>query len=402
MSHWNQLDQQYIMSTVKRLPLAIDRAKGNYLYDTHGTRYLDLFTGLAVNVLGHSHPRVMKALDEQGHRFLHISNLFLNPPAIQLAERLVKNSLGQGKVYFCNSGAESTEAAIKLIFKWTVKENHGKSGIVVIRNSFHGRTLGAMRLTRQPSVYQDYPQLDFPVYEVDAYSTDELRQVCELHQPAAVLVEPILGAGGVVSLSKEFLHTVQTLCTQHQMLFCVDEIQTGMGRTGTLFAYQGLGLQPDLILFAKGVGGGLPLGGIISNEKTAHIFQPGDHGTTFAPSPLSAAMGNAVLDALLDDGVLEQGNQIAQELWKNLNRLQETYPQVIDDMDGRGMMIGIRTHCTQEQVAHLQHTLMKKGILVNVTAKTVIRLLPPLTLTTDEIHFFTHSLEEYIQEYLLS
>lgn len=402
MSQWDRLDQQYIMSTVKRLPIAIDRAEGNYLYDTHGNRYLDLFTGLAVNVLGHSHPRVMKALDEQGHRFLHISNLFLNPPAIQLAERLVKHSVQDGKVYFCNSGAEATEAAIKLIFKWTVRENNQKSGIVVVRNSFHGRTLGAMRLTRQPAVYQDYPQLDFPVYEVDAHSPEELEQVCKQHQPAAILVEPILGAGGVISLSKEFLHTIQTLCNQHQMLFCMDEIQTGMGRTGTLFAYQGMELQPDLILFAKGVGGGLPLGGIIANKKTAQIFQPGDHGTTFAPSPLSAALGNAVLDALFDDGLLEQGAQAAEELWNRLNDLKEVYPQIIHYMDGQGMMIGIRTHCTPEQIAHLQNILMKKGVLVNVTAKTVIRLLPPLTLTTAEINFFIHCLEEYIKEYLLS
>jgi acetylornithine/N-succinyldiaminopimelate aminotransferase len=352
-------------------------------------------------VLGHSHPRLMQTLDEQGHKFLHISNLFLNPPAIRLAERLVKHTVGEGKVYFGNSGAEATEAAIKLIYKWTVKEQNGKNGIVVLKNSFHGRTLGALRLTRQPGVYQDFPQLDFPVYEIEANDVDGLREICRKHQPAAVLAEPILGAGGVVSLRQEFLKAVAQICEENQMLLCMDEIQTGIGRTGALFAYQHFGLQPDVILFAKGIGGGLPLGGIIAGKKAADVFQPGDHGTTFAPSPLSAAMGNAVLDVLLEEGMLEQGRRAADELWRQLRHLQEKYPQVISHMDGRGMMIGIRTHLSPEKVAQLQHDLLKKGVLVNVTAKTVIRLLPPLTLTVEEIESFIETLDRYIAEKLL-
>jgi acetylornithine aminotransferase len=181
----------------------------------------------------------------------------------------------------------------------------------------------------------------------------------------------------------------------------MDEIQTGIGRTGTLFAYQHFNVTPDLILFAKGIGGGLPLGGIIANEKLADIFKPGDHGTTFAPSPLSAAMGNAVLDVLLEEGMLEQGKRAADQLWQQLEALQERYPQVISHMDGRGMMIGIRTHRTAEEVAEIQRDLLERGILVNVTAKTVIRLLPPLTLTTEEIQLFIDTLEQIINEKLL-
>jgi acetylornithine aminotransferase len=338
----------------------------------------------------------MAALDEQGHRFLHISNLFLNPPAIRLAERLVNHTFGNGKVYFCNSGAEATEAAIKLIHKWTVKEKNGKTGIVVLKNSFHGRTLGALRLTRQPGVYQDFPQPSFPIYEVEPNRTEELIEVCRQLKPAAVLVEPILGAGGVVSLSEEFLQTIDRLCEENQMLFCIDEIQTGIGRTGTLFAYQQFDLTPDVILFAKGIGGGLPLGGVIAGSKAADVFKPGDHGTTFAPSPLSAALGNAVLDALLEDGVLEQGRKVAEELWKQLRELQDKMPDVICGMDGRGMMIGIRTSLHAEEVSQLQKSLLNDGILVNVTAKTIIRLLPPLTLTMEEIDFFIRTLERHI------
>lgn len=398
MSDWKHMDQTYIFPTVKRLPITIAAAENNVLIDTDGKRYLDLFTGLAVNILGHSHPHLMKALDEQGHRFLHISNLFLNPPAIRLAERLVKHSLGTGRVYFGNSGAEATEAAIKLIHKWTLKHAPDKKGIVVLKNSFHGRTLGALKLTRQPGVYQDYPLIDYPVYEVKANQPDELLQVCEEVQPAAILVEPILGSGGIIPLTEEYLQTIQQLCQTRQMLFLVDEIQTGIGRTGTLFAYQAYSLKPDLILFGKGIGGGLPLSGIIAGEKLQNEFQPGDHGTTFAPSPLSAALGNAVLDVLLEQGMLEQGKQTADLLWSRLNELSEAFPTIIQSIQGRGMMIGIRTHLSKEELQSLQKGLMEDGILVNVTARTVIRLLPPLTLTEEEIETLITAMKKRLQQ----
>jgi acetylornithine/N-succinyldiaminopimelate aminotransferase len=395
MNEWQRLDQQYILPTVNRLPIAIERGEGNYLIDTDGKRYLDLFTGLAVNILGHSHPAILSALEEQGKRFLHISNLFLNPPAIRLARRLVENSF-PGKVYFANSGAEATEAAVKLIHKWTRAEGTGKEGIVVLKNSFHGRTLGALRLTRQPAVYQDYPQPDFPVHEVEPNNTEELIRACETHQPAAILVEPILGAGGVLPLSEAYLKTIGKLCKTHHLLCCIDEIQTGMGRTGTLFAYQQTGLQPDLLLFAKGVGGGLPLGGIIAGQRLAHLFRPGDHGTTFAPSPLGAALGNAVLDVLLEEGGLERGRQAAEYLWQRLRALRQKHPNVIRDIRGKGMMIGIHTGRSPEEIRRLMLELLEEGILVNVTAQTVIRLLPPLTLTREEIDRFADTLDGYI------
>jgi acetylornithine aminotransferase len=399
VTDWKHLDETYIMSTVKRLPIAISRAEGNYLYDTEQNKYLDLFTGLAVNTLGHSHPRIIETLYRQGASFLHISNLFLNPPAIRLAERLVKLTLGDGKVYFANSGAEATEAAIKLIHKWCqTPEAKGKQGIVVLKNSFHGRTLGALRLTRQPGVYQDFPVLNFPIYEVEPNDIESLIDVCNRNQPAAILFEPILGAGGVLPLEKEFMQAAQHLCEEHNLLLCVDEIQTGIGRTGTLFAYQQESLQPDLILFAKGIGGGLPLGGIIAGKRLKDLFKPGDHGTTFAPSPLSAALGNTVLDVLLEEGQLAKSNEVSQYLWKQLLTLKERYPSIITDIKGKGMMIGIRTNRTTEEIQRLQLDLLSQGILVNVTAKTVIRLLPPLTLTKEEVDFFIHTFETYMKE----
>jgi acetylornithine/N-succinyldiaminopimelate aminotransferase len=392
MADWRQLDETYIMSTYRRLPIAIAKGEGNYLYDVEGHSYLDLFTGLAVNILGHSHPKIVQALREQGEKFLHISNVFLNTPAIQLAESLIKQTI-PGRVFFVNSGTEATEAAIKLIHKWCVNEGNGKEGIVVLKSSFHGRTLGALRLTRQKHVYQDFPVVNFPVYEVDAGDIDALKQVCEQHQPAAILVEPVLGSGGVIPLSESYLQTISELCTEYGMLCCIDEIQTGVGRTGTLFAYQHAGIEPDLILFAKGIGGGLPLGGIIGGKKIDHLFKPGDHGTTFAPSPLSATLGNVVLEVLLQDGLLEQARANSDYLWEKLADLKEKYPTYLQQVRGKGMMIGLPTGRSPEEVSDLQRDLLKKGVFIDVTQKTIIRLLPPLTLSKEEIDLFIQTFD---------
>ncbi|SDX05823.1 acetylornithine aminotransferase [Marininema mesophilum] len=392
MNDWSSLDDTYILPTYSRLPIAIAEAKGNTLIDTKGKSYLDLFTGLAVNILGHSHPTVLKALHEQADRYLHISNKFLNTPAISLAKRLVENSI-PGKIFFTNSGAEASETMVKLIHKWSQDDGKGRSGFIVMKRSFHGRTLGAVRLTRQANVYQDFPQPDIPVYEVDPEDIDGLRRLCEQERPAAILAEPILGAGGVQPVPLDTLREMEQLCRTHGMLLCMDEIQTGIGRTGTLFAYQHAGIEPDLILFAKGVGGGLPLGGVIAGHQLVEMFQPGDHGTTFAPSPLSAALGNAVLDVLLEDGGLEMGRHHAEHLWDRLRELQEKYPHIISSLSGRGMMLGIRTNLSPQATAQLQQTLLARGFLVDIAQQTVIRLLPPLTLTVEESDQFTQQLD---------
>nr|WP_107727726.1 acetylornithine transaminase [Desmospora activa] len=383
------------MSTYHRLPIAIERAEGNHLYDTEGSSYLDLFTGLAVNILGHSHPAIVRRLQEQGERFLHISNKFLNPPAIQLAQRLVENSI-PGKVFFTNSGAEATEAAVKLVHKWSQATGGERQGFVVMEKSFHGRTLGAVRLTRQAGVYQDFPQPDFPVFEVPPNDIDALRAVCEQERPAAILAEPILGSGGVQPLAESYLQAMATLAQEQGMMLCMDEIQTGVGRTGTFFAYQAYNFSPDVILFAKGIGGGLPLGGIIAGEAIAHLFQPGDHGTTFAPSPLSAALGLAVVEELLDNGGLEQGRENATYLWEALARLRQQHPDVIGAIRGKGMMIGLDTHLSPEAALRLQQGLLQDGVLVDIAQQRVVRLLPPLTLKREETDFFIERLSAHL------
>ncbi|HEX6922506.1 MAG TPA: acetylornithine transaminase [Bacillales bacterium] len=399
MTDWQALDQKYIMPTYssQKLPIAIEKGEGNYLYDESGKRYLDLFAGLAVNIVGHSHPEIVKTLKAQGEKFLHISNIYLNKPAIGLAETLVEHSI-PGKVFFSNSGAEATEAAIKLIHKWRVKHAPERDGIVVLDKSFHGRTLGALKLTRQPGIQQDFPQPAFKVIEIEKENLSVLEETFKKAPPIAVLMEPVLGSGGVYPLSEEYLRGVEKLCREYGVLLCMDEIQTGVGRTGELFAYQHAEIEPDLILFAKGIGGGLPLGGIIAGEKLAGCFGPGDHGTTFAPSPLSAALGGTVMRILLEDGQLEKGRENAAYFRGRLAELNDEMPDTIAEIRGKGMMFGVVTNQDAEFVAALRKRMVEKGFLIDVTQKTIIRLLPPLTLTQEDIDTFMVALRETITE----
>lgn len=399
LTDWQALDEQYMMPTYSRqkLPIVIEKGEGNYLYDENGKQYLDLFAGLAVNIVGHSHPEIVQTLKEQGEKFLHISNIYLNKPAIRLAKTLVDHTIG-GKVFFANSGAEATEAAIKLIHKWRMKHAPERDGIVVLEKSFHGRTLGALKLTRQPGVQQDFPQPAFEVIEAEKENLVQMENIMKEQQPLAVLMEPVLGSGGVVPLSEDYLRGVEKLCRKYDVLLGMDEIQTGVGRTGKLFAYQHAGVTPDLILFAKGIGGGLPLGGIIAGEKLADCFGPGDHGTTFAPSPLSAALGNTVLRILLEEGQLAVGSENAQYLWRNLTELKEAFPETLTEIRGKGLMIGIVTSQNADFVAGLRKRMMDKGFLIDVTQKTIIRLLPPLTLSKEEINTFISAFQDTLAE----
>lgn len=391
--NWMERDQNAIMSTYQRLPIAVEKGEGNYLFDTEGKSYLDLFTGLAVNLLGHSHPYLLKKLKEQSEKFLHISNIFLNQPAIELAERMIEHSI-PGKVFFANSGAEATEAAVKLVHKWKKEQKEEKNGIVVLEKSFHGRTLGVVKLTRQPGIYQDFPAADYPVFETIPEDLDQLESVLIKEKPAAFLAEPILGSGGITPLSTDFLQGAEALCRKHNVLFCIDEIQTGIGRTGTFFAYQQAGVTPDMILFAKGIGGGLPLGGIIAGDKLENKFAPGDHGTTFGPSPLSAALGNAVMDVLFEQNGLKEGRQRADYFRQQLEGLQFELKTQIEEIKGMGMMLGVKLDADAEKVKSIQEALLHRGFMVNIAQQTIIRLLPPLTLQKEEADSFIQAFKE--------
>ncbi|MDZ5781662.1 aspartate aminotransferase family protein [Marinococcus luteus] len=391
--NWLEKDQHYIMSTYQRLPIVVEKGEGNYLYDSEQNKYLDLFTGLAVNIVGHSHPYLLDKLKEQADQFLHISNMFINKPAVRLAERLIELSI-PGKVFFANSGAEATEAAVKLVHKWGSSQEIPKKGIAVLEKSFHGRTLGVIQLTRQPGIYQDFPAADYPVYEVEAENLEALEEVLKTKQPAAFLFEPVLGSGGIQPVSPSFMEKAKALCEKYNVLFIVDEIQTGIGRTGTFFAYERADITPDVILFAKGIGGGLPLGGMIAGEHVQEVFHPGDHGTTFGPSPLSAAMGNAVLDVLYDQNELENGRKRSEYLWSRLEDWKNESEGFVQEIRGLGMMIGVVLEADASFVKALQERLLAKGFMFNITQQRIIRLLPPLTLERAEVDSFIETLAQ--------
>ncbi len=391
--NWMDLDKKYILPTYDRLPIVVKSAKGMIITDEEGNEFLDLFSGLAVNVLGHCHPEIQKEIEKQSKEFLHISNVFYNKPAIDLAEKIA-NKTFEGKVFFTNSGAESTEAAIKYIHKYGAKNN--KNGIVVFKNSFHGRTLGAVKLTRMPSIQQDFPTIDMPVYELEEENLNSLENIITEYNPAALLFEPVLGSGGIRVITTEFMEKARDICQKYNALYCLDEIQTGMGRSGKLFAYQHTNVVPDILLFSKGFGGGLPLGGILVKEEHSNYFKPGDHGTTFAPNPLSAALGSKTID-LLYEGVIENVEENSTYLYNQLLKLRERFPTFIGDIRGKGLMVGIDL---LHDPAEVQNQLFSHKVLANITNGSVLRLLPPLIIKKEDIDYFINILTKIFSSWI--
>ncbi|PFJ18697.1 aspartate aminotransferase family protein [Bacillus cereus] len=390
MSDWFQLDKEYMMPTYYRTKVAIERGKGCKLYDVDGKEYLDLFSGVGVNVLGYNHPKIVQTTIEQVTKSLHLPFHFLNPVAIEYAKKLVHCSLKNGKVFFTNSGTEATETTLKLIDKYRSITNEERDGVVVLKSSFHGRTLGALHFTRQENVYQNFPKTAIPVYEVERENIEQLEEIIINENPIAILLEPVLGSGGIYPLSREYLHGVQCLCDKYNVLLIVDEVQSGMGRTGKLFAYQNFNITPDIIQIGKGAGGGIPLGGIIVSEKLGDVFSPGDHGTTFAHSSMGTALGLTVLNTLIDGGLMQEAYEMSLYLNDKLQEIQNENSYFIKEVRHAGMMFGISVNDTNENVKKLQIELMNKGILVDVTQGNIIRLLPPYIIKKEEIDAFIY------------
>ncbi|KFN04031.1 aminotransferase class III-fold pyridoxal phosphate-dependent enzyme [Bacillus clarus] len=388
MTNWFQLDKEYIMPTYCRTTVAIERGEGCKLYDVNGKEYLDLFSGVGVNILGYNHPNILQATLEQVERCLHLPFHFLNPVAIEYAKKLVDYSLENGKVFYTNSGTEATETTLKLIDKYRNATNEEREGVIVLKDSFHGRTLGALHFTRQESIYQNFPQTSIPVYEVERENLEELEETIIKEKPIAIMLEPVLGSGGIYPLSSEYLKGVQFLCEKYNILLIVDEVQSGMGRTGKLFAYQHFDITPDIIQFGKGAGGGIPLGGIIVGPRLCNTFSPGDHGTTFAHSPIGTALGLTVLKTLIDDGLMRESYETSLYLNDKLQEIQKENSYLIKEVRHCGMMFGISMNDTNKNVKKLQLELLDKGMLVDVTQGNIIRLLPPYIITKEEIDEF--------------
>ena len=382
-----------VMNTYGRLPMTMVKGEGAWVWDTEGKRYLDFVTGLAVNSLGHSHPAIVHAVQEQAKEILHTSNIYWIPNQVALAERLVKHSFAD-KVFFCNSGAEANEAAFKLARKYA-KKNFGahKYEVVSLENSFHGRTLATLTLTGQTKYQEGFDPLPVGCSYAALNDIEGLRSKVS-NNTAAVFIEPIQGEGGVIPASLEYLKEARALCDQYGALLIFDEVQCGVGRTGKLFAYEWSGVVPDIMTLAKALGGGVPIGAMLATDDVAKAFQPGDHASTFGGNPLATASGCAVLDVMLEDGFLEGIQERSLYFQKGLEQLAQKY-QTGEPVRGQGFILGWPVSKVGPEIVE---ACLQKGLLINCVGGKILRFLPPLTVEKPEMDKALEILEEVFQE----
>ncbi len=368
------------MNTYARLPVSLVRGKGCTVYDAEDRDYLDCVAGLAVNALGHGHPDLVTAIERQARRLVHTSNLVYSEPQVCLAERLVAHSFAD-KVFFCNSGAEANEAAIKLARRHAF-QRHGpdRHEIITMRHGFHGRTLATLTATGQANIQHGFAPL------LPGFTYADFNNVASIERgmtprTAAVMIEPIQGEGGVVVADRIFWEQLQQLCCARGVLLILDEIQTGMGRTGTLFAYEQYPIRPDIMTLAKGLGGGLPIGACLATDDVAQAFEPGSHGSTFGGNPLACAAALAVFKALVDDRLLERGRAMGEYLHNGLRALRNQC-SLVTDVRGLGLLQGMALAIAGQPV--VQDCLARR-VLINCTAENVLRFVPPLIVTAREI-----------------
>ena len=388
----------HLMNTYARLPIAFSRGAGAWLWDTEGKRYLDALSGIAVNTLGHAHPRFTAALGEQVGRLIHCSNIYQVREQELLADRLCGLS-GMQEVFFCNSGCEANEAAIKLARMVGHKREVESPAIIVMEKAFHGRTLATLSATGNRKVQAGFEPLVSGFVRVPYNDIEAVRHVAQHNSNVvAVLVEPIQGEGGVRTLDVEYLQQLRHICDEHNWLLMLDEVQCGMGRTGKWFAFQHTGIQPDVMTLAKGLGSGVPIGACLAAGKAAGVFQPGNHGSTFGGNPLACAAGLSTLDIMEQDGLLAHAESLGQFIRRGLaDALQGV--DGVREIRGQGLMLGIEL---DKPCGDLVRQALARGLLTNVTADNVIRLLPALVMTQDEAQQLLDILCPLIKESLQS
>jgi predicted acetylornithine/succinylornithine family transaminase len=381
-------ESEFIYNIYSKKPFTLEKAEGTYLYDNNSNKYLDFLSGIAVNALGNRHPVVIEAIENQIKKYLHVSNFFHQESQIKLAEKLIEIT-GLSKVYFSNSGTESTEAAIKLTRAWANPQ--AKNTIIAIKGAFHGRTYGALSLMEQDSYKKNmYPFLE-NIEIID--SNDNIDEIIN-DDTAAIIFEVIQGEGGIRTLPIEFINSLIKSKAKHDFLIIVDEIQSGIGRTGKYFAYQNYNINPDIILSAKALGGGLPLGAIICSEKVSNTWQYGQHGTTFGGNAVACAAGLAVLN-FIDVSFLNDVKTKGDYLSDKLNKLKIKYPKIAE-IRGLGLMIGIKFN--EVTAGDIVEMLFKNKVLVCKSSDNVVRILPPLNVSYEEIDIFTKELEQVLNE----
>lgn len=378
---------KYLMQTYARQPVSIVRGRGAKVWDLEGREYLDFVGGIAVNVLGHGHPDLVHAIQRQAAQLIHTSNLYYTEPQVKLAQVLVDHSFA-GRAFFCNSGAEANEAAIKLARRYG-HEQYGadRFEIITMKNSFHGRTLATITATGQEKVQKGFEPL-VPGFAYAPFNDFGAIAGMVSKKTVAIMLEPVQGEGGVHVADREYLKNLRELCTQQDILLIFDEVQTGMGRTGTLFAYEQLGVEPDIMTLAKGLGGGVPIGACLAKESVAAVFTPGTHASTFGGNPLACAAALTVCRVLLEGGVLEQARRMGEYLAKGLADCKDRH-RVVRDVRGLGLLQGMELDIDAKAVVG---DCLARGVLVNATSERVLRFVPPLVITQREIDKLTETL----------
>ncbi|MFQ5456620.1 MAG: aspartate aminotransferase family protein [Nitrospirota bacterium] len=379
----------YLFNTYSRFPIVILKGCGMRVYDSHGKEYLDFLSGIAVNNLGHCYTRVIVDFQKQAQRLVHISNLFYNKPQIQLAKLIVEHSCGD-KVFFCNSGAEANEAAIKLARKY-MKDMVSKDRyeIITAYNSFHGRTMATISATGQEKFHKGFEPL-LPGFKFVPFNNIDKVAEAINEKTAAVMIEPIQGEGGVNMPDENFLQNLRRLCDEKRILLILDEVQTGIGRTGKLFAYEHYGMYPDIFTLAKGLGGGMPIGAMVAKDEVAKAFTPGTHASTFGGNPLVCAAAIATLETIMEDSfILGNCIRLGNYFMDSLKRLQKRYP-FIKDIRGKGLFIGMELEFNGREIVE---ECLEQGFIINCTMERILRFLPPLIVTREEIDLLIETLD---------
>ncbi len=399
MTEWSleearEWEAAYLMRTYKRKPVMFVRGEGAYLWDNTGKRYIDFVSGLGAAVAGHAHLSVATAVAEQAARLVQVSNLYYTEPQLQLARWLVEQTFAD-RIFFCNSGAEANEGALKLARKYHHSiRNEARPDIICALGSFHGRTLATLKATGQPERWESFEPLPQGFIHVP-FNNLEALEGAVTERTGAVLLEPIQGEIGVQPASPEYLLGARRLCDRKGLLLILDEVQTGMGRTGALFAHQHYGLTPDIMSTAKGLANGLPIGAVLATEEVAQAFGPGDHGTTFGGGPVPCAAALATLDALTAGGLIHNAASTGEIFHQRLRELQAKNP-IIVEVRGMGLMLAIQL---SEPVADkIAHACLERGLVINDIGLHILRFLPPLLIQPEQIDLLITTLDELLED----
>ena len=389
-----ELDKKYFMNVFgERTNVCFESGEGAYLYDTEGKRYLDFFAGIAVNAVGYGNKEFTDTMCEfMKTRVLHTSNLYYVEPQSLLAEKICKNSCAD-KVYFANSGAEANECAIKLAKIYQYKKGSGKTKIIALNNSFHGRTLATVAATGQEKYQKPYRPLIPGCVHIDINDTEALRREFADGDVCACIAEPVQGESGIHPMTHEFALEMRRLCSETDALLIFDEVQTGMGRTGSLFAYQTIGVEPDVFTLAKALGGGIPISCCCAKDFAAKAFEPGDHGGTFGGNAFACKAGLTVFDIIEKKGLVENSRVVGSYIKDELIKLKEKYP-IITDVRGFGLMIGVETPKFKKIITKL----LAKGVVAGSAGGSVIRLVPPLIITKEDADLFLRKFTEILED----